>query len=270
MNGKAVQTALRETQRALLSRHALAVMAGLSVILAIVGPYETHALLTPLQRLGYWLLAVGLSGVAGTFAPAFLTHAVPNLSPRLRAPAAAAGTATLVLCGVLVLNGVVFGTWPGAPGYLRLMLLTVGGVSFILSLVLFYYEETRHAPSPEAPSPEAPPATESSPPRLLSRLAEDQRGELVSISVRDHYVEVTTTQGTGQLLMRLSDAMAETARGEGLQVHRSHWVSRAHVTCARRDGARACLTLSDGREIPASRTYLPALKEAGLLPATHG
>ena len=86
------------------------------------------------------------------------------------------------------------------------------------------------------------------------------------MSVQDHYVEVTTTAGSSLLLMRLSDAMRETGDVEGLQVHRSHWVARAHVTAAKREGDKAILTLSDGRNLPASRSHIKALKEIGILP----
>ena len=115
-------------------------------------------------------------------------------------------------------------------------------------------------PAPVAGSPSVP-----APPRLLTRLPLAKRGPLLSLSVQDHYVEVVTTRGRELLLMRLSDAIAETEGCAGLQVHRSHWVALDQVQAAHRDGARAVLTLSDGREIPVSRTYVPAAKEAGLL-----
>lgn len=66
--------------------------------------------------------------------------------------------------------------------------------------------------------------------------------------------------------MRLGDAIREAAPEPGLQVHRSHWVAIAAVTAARREGDRAVLSLSHGGDIPASRSHIPALKEAGLLP----
>jgi DNA-binding LytR/AlgR family response regulator len=65
--------------------------------------------------------------------------------------------------------------------------------------------------------------------------------------------------------MRLADAIAETEGCTGLQVHRSHWVALDHIAAARREGARGVLTLVDGREIPVSRTYVPSLRDAGLL-----
>ena len=66
--------------------------------------------------------------------------------------------------------------------------------------------------------------------------------------------------------MRLSDAMEEVGDTQGMQVHRSHWAALDQIVSARRDGAKAILTMTDGREIPASRTYVPALKAAGVLP----
>nr|WP_255552328.1 LytTR family DNA-binding domain-containing protein [Maritimibacter dapengensis] len=102
--------------------------------------------------------------------------------------------------------------------------------------------------------------------RILDRLPIEKRGPLISLSVQDHYVEVATTKGTELVLLRLSDAMAEVGDTPGLQVHRSHWIATGAVKSARRDGARAILTMADGRDIPVSRTYLPAIKEAGLLP----
>jgi DNA-binding LytR/AlgR family response regulator len=69
------------------------------------------------------------------------------------------------------------------------------------------------------------------------------------------------------ILMRLADAIKEVGQTAGLQVHRSHWVAAAAVTSAKRTGDRAILTMSHGADIPVSRTYIPAIKEAGLLPA---
>ena len=44
-----------------------------------------------------------------------------------------------------------------------------------------------------------------------------------------NYVEVWTERGTHLVLMRLSDAIRETAGENGLQIHRSHWVALGAV-----------------------------------------
>jgi DNA-binding LytR/AlgR family response regulator len=51
----------------------------------------------------------------------------------------------------------------------------------------------------------------------------------------------------------------------GHRVHRSHWVAEDAIReTLRRDG-RVFLTMTDGAEIPVSRSYQKALREAGLL-----
>lgn len=103
-------------------------------------------------------------------------------------------------------------------------------------------------------------------PRLLDRLPPDKRGRLVAPSVDDHYVRVRTTRGEDMLLMRLGDAIRVTAPTPGLRVHRSHWVARDAVQTVRREGDRAVSKMTVGGDNPASRSHIPALREAGLLP----
>ena len=67
------------------------------------------------------------------------------------------------------------------------------------------------------------------------------------------------------VLMRLADAERELADAEGLRVHRSWWIAKNAVTDARRDGPRAILILPSGGEVPVSRSYVAAAKEAGLV-----
>ena len=119
--------------------------------------------------------------------------------------------------------------------------------------------------SPGAASPGADPAEAG--PRILQRLSPERRGELRRLSMQDHYVEVATDRGVELILLRLGDAIAECAPVEGMQVHRSHWVARAAVLDAWRDGDRAMLALAGGERIPVSRGRVRALREAGWLPS---
>jgi hypothetical protein len=102
-------------------------------------------------------------------------------------------------------------------------------------------------------------------PRLMRRLSPEVQGEILRLTGQDHHIEIATEHGCETLRLRLSDAIREALPVAGLQVHRSHWVATAHVVSVRRDGDRAVLTLSDGTEIPASRSHLSALRAAGLL-----
>lgn len=249
------QFALRELRRHMLTVRTLAVLVLIGGVLTIIAPFGSGRALSVLPLAAFW---IGL--VALTYAIGMSVHLL--LGPRARKMPLALGTlfvATVtgiaVAIAVDALTGLLFG-WPETlSGVLRDLArdFTIG---FCVSLGV------QIASGDRVQSPALSPA----PPALLDRLPLDKRGPILSLSVEDHYVRVRTTKGEEMLLMRLSDAMREAAPTPGLQVHRSHWVARQAVTAARREGDRAILTLSHGRDIPASRSHIPALKEAGLLP----
>ena len=97
--------------------------------------------------------------------------------------------------------------------------------------------------------------------RLFSRLSQEPDGGLVCLKTRGHYLDVFTTTGRHSALMRLADATSDLD-ALGLRVHRSHWVAHAHVAGLVRHGQSQRLRLSDGSEIPVSRTYLAAVRAA--------
>jgi DNA-binding LytR/AlgR family response regulator len=67
------------------------------------------------------------------------------------------------------------------------------------------------------------------------------------------------------VLLRLQDAVAALQAADGLQVHRSHWVATNAVAQHRRVQGRDFLVLKSGDEIPVSRSFRPAVIEAGLI-----
>ena len=102
---------------------------------------------------------------------------------------------------------------------------------------------------------------------FLQRLPVKYRGaDLWAISSEDHYLRVHTDRGEEMILMRLADAIRELGEDNGLQTHRSWWVSRTGIRSARREGGRVLLELKSGEDVPVSRSYQPALKDAGLAP----
>ena len=135
-----------------------------------------------------------------------------------------AGTATL-------------GTAPGAPAAQRV---------------------SEHIPQPVQRGV-TPPATK--PRSVFDRLPRRLGVDLIYLTVDDHYVKAHTSAGSAIILMRFADAVAELA-DQGLQVHRSFWVANRYLErLARKDG-RTVLRLSNGQEIPVSRTYLTAVRAA--------
>jgi|GEM_PF-1430557 len=108
-------------------------------------------------------------------------------------------------------------------------------------------------------------ATGVLPPRLQARLPAHLRdGQIYVLEAEEHYTNIYTSKGKFLLLIRFSDAIAEMTPQQGLQVHRSFWVSRHAVDHLLRVDRRWVLRLVDGMEIPVSRSYLIPVQSAGL------
>ncbi|RZJ40739.1 MAG: LytTR family transcriptional regulator, partial [Brevundimonas sp.] len=104
----------------------------------------------------------------------------------------------------------------------------------------------------------------AAPSRFLDRLPPKLRGATIrAVQSEDHYLRLHTDRGSDLILMRLSDALSELEGLEGAQTHRSWWVARHAVRSVSRGEGRATLTLDDGLEVPVSRRYARALREAG-------
>lgn len=99
---------------------------------------------------------------------------------------------------------------------------------------------------------------------FMSRLPLPYRNaELFAISSEDHYLRVHTSAGEHLFLERLSTAVHALNGARGLQTHRSWWVAEAGVEQTKSANGRIVLILKSGAEAPVSRTYAPAVKEAG-------
>ena len=96
---------------------------------------------------------------------------------------------------------------------------------------------------------------------IFDRLPRKLGTDLIYVKVEDHYVKAVTPAGSGLILMRFADAVAELS-AHGLQVHRSYWVSRRYMKRVIPKDGRTILRLTTGQEIPVSRTYLRAVRAA--------
>ena len=95
--------------------------------------------------------------------------------------------------------------------------------------------------------------------RFLDRLPAKLGQDVVYLSVSGHYVNAVTSQGSGVILMRFADAVAELG-GMGMQVHRSHWVAHDHITAVYRRDERTFVRVTGGHEVPVSRSHLSAVR----------
>lgn len=255
-----LQFAKREMRDELTDIRVWIALLATALVVAVIGPFGTDAHLLPAPRLVYWGCLIVVAYFSGSL--------VVSLAARWRRGAdgpalfghmlACLLVSVMVLTEILAINWIAFGLRPMTDGYFGALAANVVGISVIVTAAMLLINGESRAVANAPRDPTAPP--------ILRRLPLEKRGELISMTVEDHYVTIFTTRGRAMVLLRLSDAVDETAPVAGLRVHRSHWVALDQVRSARRSGAKVILTMSDGRDIPVSRTYVPLVKEAGLLP----
>ncbi|MEE9389237.1 MAG: LytTR family DNA-binding domain-containing protein [Paracoccaceae bacterium] len=253
MKNNVLHLALRELRHDFSSVKLWAAIIAVGFILGLSGPFDTLNLMPFGPRIVYWIIIATSTFATGAFVHAALFHILPRKRRWdwgfVLASGAATGVGVCIL--LLLLNWVALGLSPFSNYYVVGMFADTMVISLVVSALLSAIGDQK---------PHAKAQTETP---LLSRLSPVKRGPVISLSVQDHYVNVTTTKGTSMVLMRLRDAISEVQNIPGLQVHRSHWVASSRIKSATRLGDKGVLTLSDGREIPVSRTYIKHLKQAG-------
>lgn len=238
-----MQLTLREMER---YRAPLLVWLTVSIVAGVAGPFGTLEAMGVVGRLAYW------SGVAsGSVALGFGTFSLAQRFGFIGQCAVWAGMVVLLSAALHAINSVVFAGWGGLADWAYLAAI-VGMVVAAVKVMVWGLASPKNA---QTKAPQADP--------FMARLPFDVRGNLVRIEAQDHYLNVVTQRGTALILMRLGDAIGEVAVG-GLQVHRSHWVALNGVTRHRRDKGRDVLVMSDGVEVPVSRSFRGAAQEAGL------
>ena len=252
-----MQFTLRGLRRQ-VAGHAAA-LAGIVALFAFIGPFGTYDSMGPLGRTGYWLLA--MSGNWGLWAGAYILamHLTQERPFRRQALAVAVVAVLVAVPGTAIVFAAETLFRPGYVGLVRLPEIYFG-VAIIGLVISSVVHVIRSRP---APREERPPA--AAPPRFLDRLPHGVGRDLVYLRMADHYVEAFTTTGSDLVLMRFADAIAELEGADGMRVHRSYWVARAHVTGSTRENGRPALCLTGGHKVPVSRTYLPEVRAAGLI-----
>ncbi|HEX8380437.1 MAG TPA: LytTR family DNA-binding domain-containing protein [Allosphingosinicella sp.] len=245
----------------------LFVLAAVGTLLGLVGPFGSDALAAP-GRLFFWVgfvLAGWLIFRPVSAVAQWLTEEtrVPSwLAVLLVAVVASLPLATVIAFALSQITRTDF--WSGSR-----FLLLYGQVAFLgICIHLLMRLVFRSSPSPSEAEPEAAAAADR--PALqaarddnpfLKRLPPALGRELLSLQMRDHYVEARTALGSTLILMRFRDAVDEL-RGTGIQVHRSWWAAFDAMEALERGGRSARLRLRGGNSIPVSRAFFPAVREA--------
>lgn len=221
--------------------------------MAVAGPFGTYTQFGFDARLAYWSGAVGLAFMAGLTSVSAIQLCC-GARPGWQRHLLIITLFTLIYLPFQRSLEVIF---HGELMALSQTVMVIAMLPVAVGLVRHFWLPPVDDLSVSDPEPVQP--------RLLDRLPPEMRGEILHLSVRDHYVEVLTDKGASSILMRFSDAMAETAGVVGLQVHRSHWVAEAAIAGGGRRAGKAYLTLAGGREVPVSRGFLAEVVARGYL-----
>ncbi len=223
------------------------------------------------------IMAFPCAAIVYTFQALFY----PQYSPKIRFPTIYLMSATATLTCHFVFHYVLCqrlkhaarrGPESAAPGATPAPEVGAGGAAD-QPLVRSMEPPPAAAPAAVSPPPETAQPAETpfagdagSPPRaarttLVDRLLPDTGGEIIFLKAEGRYVEVHTTTGTNRMIARFADIVAQL-EGLGIQVHRSYWVSLRHTTELVKRDTHTLVRLTDGREIPVSRTYLAVVRTA--------
>jgi hypothetical protein len=240
----------------------LAVATGIGVFLGILGPFGSFNGGPVLARIFYWTANLWI----GLVMLSVVMRWSLRMAGRLDLPvwfALAAGAALGAVPLSLALAQVSARFWPGSHGdvgrFLDWYAQTLAIAAPCTAGYYFILRQRRRAGPPTAPSPVEPAA------RFVDRLPARLGQNLLCLQMEDHYVRAHTDLGSDLILTPLKDAVAELTDIEGLQVHRSWWVARRAVAAAIVKGRNHSLRLTNGLEVPVSRTSVAKARALGWL-----
>ncbi len=220
-------------------------------ILAVLGPFGTYEDLSFWERLVFWVMIfTGVGFFAHVLMVLCLSTTYLGVLNRFVRLAIGAAVAAVPGAAIVVFVNMVFRPPGVGADSLPYIWFQVAILSYLIG-VIEYIDWGLGAPKP------AKIVTT----RLHNRLPPDVGRNIISLSMQDHYVEVTTTEGKHLCLMRMSDAINELSGLAGLRVHRSHWVAKDHLVGLTRSGTRNLVVLSDGRELAVSDTHREELSD---------
>ncbi len=256
-----VRIGFAERFAALFTPRGVAIWVIVTVAAAVAGPFGTFQSIDFGRRLLYWGAIAASSILVSNLCDMLVRRVLVNshrlLLKRLAGPVLAV---PLITTDVWAISSLSFWGESDPPEFLRLL----GYVALISVAARSMHSLVRSA-FPRTARPTLPPAEPILAPRLLKRIPGATDAKVLHLSVRDHFVEITTCYGTEAVRMRFRDALDEIDGVEGFQVHRSHWVAREAIDRVERDQARVFVHLKNGSKIPVSRNYHPVLEAQGML-----
>ncbi|MEM5515738.1 LytTR family DNA-binding domain-containing protein [Henriciella sp. AS95] len=239
------------------------ILTGVALFLAFLRPYgATDDAPFPVVFVFWWLLIL-VGSVIGETTVWALYKLRPDSPDWLMIIIVSAVTALGVTMFMFLMQAVSFGYISVGPQPVWILYFYVLVISVAMTLLGFVLGKAFNMAGPDfVHQADDREAIET----FLERLPVKYRtAELYAVSSEDHYCRVHTSLGSELILMRLADADRELASVDGLRVHRSWWVSRKGIADSARESGKIVLKLKSGDEVPVSRSYQSAVKDAGLI-----
>lgn len=248
---------MRELFGEFRTERGLLIFVGAIFLLTILGPFGSYEALSLAHRFIFWTAVLSAVAIPMHIAIRILLE-TPHLGALPRLGRIALGSMVAAVPGTGLVFFVRAVLWPTsfALDALPTTWFQVSAIGFAIGC--FHFLPAGDEPGTESESV-APPAPNGHA-RFQSRLDPATGTDIVSLSMQDHYVQVSTTSGTQLVLIRFADALTELEALDGLRIHRSHWVALKHVTGITRDDGKLRAQLDDGRSLPVSQTYAKALR----------
>ena len=235
-----------------------ALFAAIGGFLAFVNPYDATREMAYIWSFFYWTGLIFVGGITGQLGIIAARKLQDPPHWALFIFLASATSALGVTIAIYFVEMLRVGRLYIPLSYFPQLYGLVFVISLAISSISFLFDKAQEAP--ETTVSAADPVSS-----FLDRLPIKYRSaELFAVSSEDHYLRVHTSLGEELILMRLADAMRELASADGLQTHRSWWVAISGVADAKRENGKLALVLKSGTEVPVSRTYTRAVKDAGL------
>lgn len=236
-------------------------------VLSYTGPFGTYDAFPVFGRLAFWITAIVTAG-AFIHVPVYLLLNKYNRSRKSAIFALIAGVllgaipataAVIAVFAYFISKPFSWTTYPVMWGNVVVIGLVIAAIQFWQRIAKVPVAETPDHAQPLEEEQQTSRGQPSFP--LLAKMSQTAKPtDIISFSMRDHYVEITTRQGVEMLLMRFQDALDLLGDLDGCRLHRSHWAAASHIVDLRRSGRAHEVILSDGRTLPVSATYLDCAK----------
>ncbi|MFK7754022.1 MAG: LytTR family DNA-binding domain-containing protein [Sedimentitalea sp.] len=213
------------------------------------GPFGTLQSMPGALRLVYWGLVVMSTATLGLWMHALIRTQAWHGIVRFACVSMVFGVLASAL--VVFLTMALLSPSESFPGIARILIYCFPSAALIFLTTVVLDELWANPTRDEA----------ARPPALIQRLEKLPGAQrILALSAQDHYVEIITDVGSELCLLRLNDAIAETAPEEGLQIHRSHWVAKSAVKVAKTKGQSPQVELTNGRVLKVSQSRAKQLE----------